>query len=78
MCSSGGNYVGPDKPSSSATQAPPPPPAQPAATQFQDAPARPEEGDPNEQNVKAKRKGRNALRIDVQSPGSTGLNVPVA
>lgn len=60
---------------------PPPPPAQPAATVNQSGPKTPDEVSPENNNLKAKRKGRSGLRIPLDAgtgSGATGINVPQA
>ena len=64
------------------TPAPPPPPAQPAASAADVATSK-EVRDENigeGTNLKAKKRGRNALRINLQAgdagSGGTGLNIP--
>lgn len=71
-------------PSTPAPSAPPPPPAQPAASAADIATSK-EVRDENigeGTNMKAKKRGRNALRIDLQAGGAgsggTGLNIPRA
>lgn len=55
-----------------------PPPAQPSAAVNQVMATNPDDLAPERQNVRNKRKGRNALRIDLGAgaAGATGLNVP--
>lgn len=71
-------------PPTPAPSAPPPPPAQPAASAADIATSK-EVRDENigeGTNLKAKKRGRNALRIDLQAgdagSGGTGLNIPRA
>ena len=66
------------------TPAPPPPPAQPAASATDIATSKEvrDENIGDGTNLKAKKRGRNALRIDLQAgdaaSGGTGLNIPRA
>lgn len=56
-----------------------PPPAQAAATVNQSVAKSPEEASQERAGIKAKRKGRSGLRINLDAGvggGSTGINVP--
>ena len=59
--------------------APAPPPAQPAATVNQATAKSPEDVSPEKANIKARRKGRGSLRINLDAGvggSATGINVP--
>lgn len=56
-----------------------PPPAQPAATVNQSVAKSPDEVSPEQTNIRARRKGRGSLRINLDAGvggTATGINIP--